>query len=40
MSGFFKFLVIVAFAIGLWVMAELAFRGEFTFGQTIKDWLL
>lgn len=40
MNGFLKTLILIAFAIGLWVMAELAFQGEFTFGRTIKDWLL
>jgi type IV secretory pathway TrbD component len=35
-----KLLVIALFGLVIWTMAELAFQGEFTFGQTIKDWLL
>ena len=35
-----KLLVILLFGVLIWSMAELAFQGEFTFGQTIKDWLL
>lgn len=35
-----KALVIILFGIVLWGMASLAFQGDFTFGQTIKDWLL
>lgn len=34
-----KAVVIIIFGIILWVIADQAFRGEFTFGQTLQDWL-
>jgi len=35
-----KLLVLVLFGLLLWFIAEQAFRGEFTFGATIKEWFL
>jgi len=34
-----KAIVLIIFAILLWVMAEQAFQGEFTFGETLQGWL-
>ncbi len=35
-----KLIVLIVFALLLWLIAEQAFRGEFTFGETIMEWLL
>ena len=34
-----KAIVLIIFAILFWIMAEQAFQGEFTFGNTLQDWL-
>lgn len=34
-----KAIVIIIFGMLLWVIADQAFRGEFTFGHTLQQWL-